>query len=151
MYITFLILSVIMVISDLATKYLVTSSMALNETLPLIDNIFHLTYVRNSGAAFSMLSGQRIILILLPLLIISVIIIYIIFKRPTNKSLMLSFTMIVSGGIGNLIDRIKYGYVIDFFDFRLINFPVFNVADIFVTLGATIFIILLLFSKEEII
>ena len=151
MYITFLILSVIMVISDLATKYLVTSSMALNETLPLIDNIFHLTYVRNSGAAFSMLSGQRIILILLPLLIISVIIIYIIFKRPTNKSLMLSFTMIVSGGIGNLIDRIKYGYVIDFFDFRLINFPVFNVADIFVTLGAAIFIILLLFSKEEII
>ena len=57
--------------------------------------------------------------------------------------------MIISGGIGNLIDRIRFGYVIDFLDFRLINFPVFNVADIWVTLGAALFVCLLLFSKED--
>ena len=59
--------------------------------------------------------------------------------------------MIASGGIGNLIDRIRFGYVVDFLDFRLINFPIFNVADIFVTVGAALFIALLLFSKEDVL
>lgn len=140
-----------MVISDIVTKCVVTATMDLNQTIPLINNVFHITYVRNTGAAFSMLSGQRFFLILLPFLIIAAIITYVAIKKPKNKLLILSFAMIVSGGIGNLVDRIKFGYVIDFFDFRLINFPVFNVADIFVTVGAAIFIILLLFSKEEII
>ena len=150
MYIVFLIASVFMVLLDFITKYIVIAYMDLNQTIPLINNIFHLTYVRNTGAAFSMLSGQRIFLILLPLLIIAAILVFVIVKKPKNKLLLLSLSMIASGGIGNLIDRIRFGYVIDFFDFRLINFPVFNVADIFVTVGAAIFIILLLFSKEDI-
>ena len=150
MYIVFLIASVFMVLLDFITKYIVIASMDLNQTIPLINNIFHLTYVRNTGAAFSMLSGQRLFLILLPLLIIAAILIFVAVKKPKNKLLLLSLSMIAAGGIGNLIDRIRFGYVIDFFDFRLINFPVFNVADIFVTVGATLFIILL-FSKEEII
>ena len=149
MYIIFLMASVFMVLLDFITKYIVTTTMSLNQTIPLLNNIFHLTYVRNTGAAFSMLSGQRLFLILLPFLIIAAIVVYVIIKKPKNKLLLLSLLMIASGGIGNLIDRIRFGYVIDFFDFRLINFPVFNVADIFVTVGAAIFIILLLFSKEE--
>lgn len=147
----FIILSILMVVLDFVTKQLVMANMPLYQTIPLIEDIFHITYVRNSGAAFSMLSGQRIFLILLPILIIGAIVFYIIKKKPTNKLLILSLSMIGSGGIGNLIDRIRFGEVIDFFDFRLINFPVFNVADIFVTVGAILFICLLLFSKEEII
>lgn len=149
MYIAFLMASLFMVLLDFVTKYIVTVSMDLHQTIPLLNNIFHLTYVRNTGAAFSMLSGQRLFLILLPFLIIAAIIVYVIIKKPRNKLLLLSLSMIGAGGIGNLIDRIRFGYVIDFFDFRLINFPVFNVADIFVTVGAAIFIILLIFSKEE--
>lgn len=151
MYIAFLMVSLFMVLLDFVTKYIVTVSMDLHQTIPLLNNIFHLTYVRNTGAAFSMLSGQRLFLILLPILIIVAIVVYIIKYKPKNKFLLLALSMIASGGIGNLIDRIRFGYVIDFFDFRLINFPVFNVADIFVTVGAAIFIILLIFSKEDIL
>ena len=146
----YLVLSVLMVATDLITKHLITTNLLLGQSIPLIDNVFHLTYVRNTGAAFSILAGQRWFLVLLPAIVVAVILGYIIVKKPKNNLLMLSLSMIVSGGIGNLIDRIRFGYVVDFFDFCLINFPVFNVADIWVTLGATLFIILALFSKEKI-
>lgn len=145
----YLIVCALFIAADILTKYAVTSNMSVGSTIPLIDGVFHLTYVRNTGAAFSMLSGQRVFLILLPVVIIVALLIYVIVKKPRSKLLLLSFSMIISGGIGNLIDRIRLGYVIDFFDFRLINFPVFNVADIWVTVGGALFIILLLFSKEE--
>ena len=151
MYTIYLILCAVFVAADILTKYIVTCNMSVGDTIPLISGVFHLTYVRNTGAAFSILSGQRIFLIILPALVVLALIIYIIAKKPTNKLLLLSFSMIISGGIGNLIDRISLGYVIDFLDFRLINFPVFNVADIWVTCGAALFVILLLFSKEEVL
>lgn len=143
------LLTVFFILADILSKYIVTAKMSVGQSVPLWENIFHLTYVRNTGAAFSMLEGQRIFLIALPFLVIVALIIYIIVKKPKNRWLMLSFSMIISGGVGNLIDRIRLGYVIDFLDFRLINFPVFNVADIWVTLGAALFVCLLLFSKED--
>ena len=151
MYLLFLIISAALVGCDILTKYLVASNMSLGETLPLIEGVFHLTRVQNTGAAFSILSGQRLFLVLLPLVIVFALVFYIIVKKPKSKLLVLSFSMIIAGGIGNLIDRISLGYVIDFLDFRIINFPVFNFADICVTLGAGLFIGLLLFSKEEVI
>lgn len=145
----YLLLTAFFIISDIATKYIVTANMTVGATIPLWKNVFHLTYVRNTGAAFSILSGQRIFLILLPAVVVAIIILYIILKKPQNKLLMLSFSLIISGGIGNLIDRIRLGYVVDFLDLCLINFPVFNIADIWVTLGAALFVGLLLFSKED--
>ncbi|MFA7636222.1 MAG: signal peptidase II [Monoglobales bacterium] len=147
----FIFLTLVFIASDILTKFIVSSNMSLGVSIPLWKDVFHLTYVRNTGAAFSLLSGQRFFLILLPMIVIAAIIIYIIRKKPQNRVLMLSFSMIVSGGLGNLLDRIRLGYVVDFFDFCLINFPVFNVADIWVTLGATIFICLVHFSKEDVI
>ena len=147
----YLILTVFFILADILSKYIVTAKMSVGQSIPLWENVFHLTYVRNTGAAFSLLSGQRIFLIALPILVVLVIIVYILVKKPQNKILLLSFALIISGGIGNLIDRIRFGYVIDFLDFRLINFPVFNVADIWVTLGAALFICLLLFSKEDVL
>ncbi len=144
----YIILTIILIAADFYTKYLVDSGMALSQTIPLIENVFHLTYVRNTGAAFSMLAGSRVFLIAAPIIIIAAIIVYIVRKKPQNKFLLLSFSLIIAGGTGNLVDRIRFGYVIDFFDFRLINFAVFNVADIFVCVGAALFIFLLIFSKD---
>lgn len=145
----YLIPTAFFVLADILSKYIVTAKMSVGQSIPLWEKVFHLTYVRNTGAAFSMLEGQRIFLIAVPIIVILAVIIYTIVKKPKSKLLMLSFAMIISGGIGNLIDRIRFGYVIDFLDFRLINFPVFNVADIWVTLGAALFVCLLLFSKED--
>ncbi len=147
----YILLTLFLIIADILSKYIVTANMSVGFSIPLWERVFHLTYVQNTGAAFSMFSGQRLFLILLPIIVIAAIGIYIFVKNPQNKVLMLAFSLIISGGIGNLIDRIRLGYVVDFFDFRLINFPVFNVADIWVTSGAALFICLLLFSKEDVI
>ena len=144
----YIILTLVLIAADLFTKHLVDSGMSLSQTIPLIENVFHITYVRNTGAAFSMLSGSRAFLIAAPVIVIAAIIVYIMKKKPQNRWLLLSLSLIVAGGTGNLVDRIRFGYVIDFFDFRLINFAVFNVADIFVCVGAAIFIGLLIFSGD---
>lgn len=148
-YLFYALISLLMIAADIVTKVLTVENMPLGSSIPLWDGVFHLTHIRNTGAAFSILSGQRFFLIALPLIVVLAVIAYVIIKKPKNKILLLSLSMIVSGGIGNLIDRIRFGYVVDFLDFRLINFPVFNVADIWVTLGAAVFIALLLFSKED--
>ncbi len=145
----YLILSIFLVLFDIIAKQITVANMTVGQSIPIIENVFHLTYVKNTGAAFSILSGERFFLILMPILIIAAILIYIFVRKPTSKLLMVSFSMIISGGIGNLIDRIKLGYVIDFLDFCFINFPVFNLADIWITVGAILFIALLLFSKED--
>lgn len=148
-YLFYALITLLMIAADLVTKVVTMENMPLGSTIPLWEGVFHLTHIRNTGAAFSILSGQRFFLILLPLIVVVAVIAYIIIKRPKNTFLLWALSMIVSGGIGNLIDRIRFGYVVDFLDFRLINFPVFNVADIWVTLGAAIFIAFILFSKED--
>ena len=150
-YILYLLFSLLMIAADYVTKALTLANMPIGSTIPLWDGVFHLTHIRNYGAAFSIMAGQRFFLILLPMIVIIAVVLFVIAKRPKNKLLLLSLSMIASGGIGNLIDRIRFGYVVDFLDFRLINFPIFNVADIFVTVGAALFIALLLFSKEDVL
>lgn len=132
------------IIADQAVKKAVTQGMALNETIPLIDGVFHLTYIRNTGAAFSLMEGFRGLLILLPAVLIAAAMVYMFVKRKTaHLSLHLSLAFIAGGGIGNLIDRTRQGYVVDYLDFRV--FPVFNVADIFVCLGCGLLIVYILF------
>ncbi len=148
MYVLYFILGIIMIATDLGVKYLVDTQMKVGETLPVIENVFHITYVRNTGAAFSMLAGKQIFLIILTAILIAAVLFYIIYKKPTQPVLMLSLTMIIAGGVGNLVDRITKGYVIDFFDFRLINFAVFNIADIFVVCGAVALAVYLIWFDE---
>ena len=139
----FLIISVLFLAADLITKYFVATNMTVGATILLFKNIFHLTYVQNTGAAFSILAGQRLLLILLPALVIIFIAIYVLIKKPKNRLLMLSLSMIVSGGLGNLIDRIIFGYVIDFFDFVIFgyDYPIFNIADSFILIGVVLLVI----------
>lgn len=136
------------IVFDRVVKELVVSNMVPWETIPVIEDIFHFTYVQNRGAAFSMWQGQWIILIGFPLAAIAVGLILIYLKRNKWDKLMLtSVAMICGGGLGNLIDRIMLGYVVDLFDFRV--FPVFNIADIFICVGCGLMILDVLFFERK--
>lgn len=117
------------------------------ESIPIVEDIFHLTYVQNEGAAFSMWQGQWLILVGFPIAVIAAGFVLMFIKRKTWRPLLLtSVAFICGGGLGNLIDRITIGYVVDLFDFRV--FPVFNIADIFICVGCGLMLLeVLLFEK----
>ncbi len=143
----FIILALIGI--DQISKYFVKTGMDYNQSIPLIDGIFHLTYIRNFGAAFSILQGKQIFLIVITFVTLAVILIFIIQRRKKNHwMLSLALSFIEGGGFGNLIDRIRLGYVVDFFDFRV--FPVFNVADICVCCGCGLLVYYLFFVQPKI-
>lgn len=141
----------LLVAIDQLTKFIVCSSLSLYETKPLIKDVFHLTYIHNSGAAWGMFKGQRVIFIILTIifLILGGCIYAKLYRKKRFIPVRICIIFLVSGAIGNMIDRIKLCYVIDFFDFRLINFPVFNVADIYITVSMILLLFLLLFVYKE--
>ena len=129
---------------DQLTKWLAVKFLSPIDTVPLIKDVLHLTYVENRGAAFGMLANHRWVFIVISTVTI-IAMLYVLFSgRLQNKLYTVSVSMIISGGIGNMIDRILLGYVVDFIDFRLINFAVFNGADSFVCVGAGILILALI-------
>ena len=142
---------VLLVLIDQLTKLLVINTIKGAETLPLIEDVFHLTYWENRGAAFGILQNQRVLFIVLTILIVSAVIIFMIAKKPKSLMLNISLTLLMGGAIGNFIDRALKGYVVDFLDFRLINFPIFNAADCFVVVGAVLLAIYLIFMEDKII
>ncbi len=106
---------------------------------------------RSRGAAFGMLQDQKVLFVLIAMIILTVIV-YVLVKTPYQKmytKLHITLVFIAGGAIGNLIDRLRYDYVVDFLYFSLINFPIFNVADIYVTLSSIYLVILLLFVYKE--
>jgi len=146
----FYLICVGVIIFDRVTKYLVTSSMNLGETIPLIQDVFHFTHVRNTGAAFGILAGQRLFFILITLAVVVMLLLYAS-QVKDNRLLQIAFGLQLGGAVGNLIDRLMHGTVIDFFDFRVINFPVFNIADSAIVIGVSLFAIdvLLEWKKER--
>jgi signal peptidase II len=126
---------------DQLTKWLTVINLDYLETFPLIENVFHFTYVRNTGAAFSMFSApdQRWIFMSISTVSIILLFVYLWYNRKGSKLLCIAMSFIIGGGIGNMIDRCILKYVIDMLDFRLINFAVFNVADSFVCVGVGLF------------
>ncbi|MDZ8024787.1 MAG: signal peptidase II [Nostoc sp. SerVER01] len=120
---------------DQITKYWVVQTFSLEQTVPLLPGIFHLTYVTNTGAAFSLLSGKVEWLRWLSLGVSLVLIALALFGPTLNLWDQLGYGLILGGAMGNGIDRFVLGYVVDFLDFRLINFAVFNVADSFISIG----------------
>ena len=143
------IIIIVALIIDQVTKYIVSSTMVLGQSIPVIENVFHITYFQNTGAAFGILQGQTTLLTVLPIVLIIGILIFLAVKtKGSHFTLPLALALICSGGIGNLIDRIRFGAVIDFFDFRV--FPIFNVADSFVVIGCGLLIIhMIFFDKTE--
>lgn len=136
------------IVLDQIIKVLIRSTMYIGESLPVIKEVFHITYVQNRGGAFSILSGQGLILTVVPLAAIIFAIWYMEKHIDEHWSLFLSLSLIIGGGIGNLIDRILLGFVTDMIDFRF--FPVFNIADIAVCVGAGFLILYtLIFSEDD--
>lgn len=147
----YIFIIVILITVDQWSKYLTELYLKPIETLPLIKNVFHLTYARNTGAAFSILQGKQIFLMILTSIVIVMLIFYLVKNyRKGNILLNLSLTFIIGGAIGNLIDRVRLNYVVDLFDFRLINFPVFNSADIFVVLGTILLSYVIILNEIKI-
>lgn len=137
-----------LLVVDQVTKYLVVSSLGLGQSYPLIDGVFRLTYVQNDGAAFSILQGQRwfFVVITLIALVMMVFVRYKYYKQ--DKWMTLALAVLAAGALGNLIDRFLYGYVVDFFDFYLINFAVFNVADCCIVVSL-VFITIMVIKKPS--
>lgn len=143
----FIIIALVVVLDQL-TKYQIQSNMELNTSIPLIDGIFHITYIHNRGAAFSIFEGKIEFLLVIQLIVIGAIFIYLIKRRRQGQKVLLtSLSLIVAGGIGNLIDRAVNGYVVDFLDFRV--WPIFNVADISVCIGCGLLIIFVLLIEPR--
>lgn len=132
---------------DQFTKYLAVSDLKDQEPLILIDGIFELHYLENRGAAFGMMQDMRIFLTAGAFFVCAVIV-YIYLRMPDSRRylpLRICAVLLCAGAVGNMIDRIRLGYVIDFLYFRLIDFPIFNVADCYVVAACAIFAALVLF------
>jgi len=122
-------------IIDQVTKWLVVQNFELQESWPLWDGVFHLTFVTNPGAAFSLFSEGGEWLRWLSLLVSLGLVALALFGPRMHVLEQLGYGFILSGALGNGIDRFLAGEVVDFFDFRLINFPIFNFADVFINIG----------------
>jgi len=145
-----IIISIILFIIDQISKILVIKYIDINNSIELIKNFFYLTYTHNEGAAFSILTGQRIFLILIAITILVILFNYIRKNKIKNKVETVAFSLIIGGSLGNLIDRIIRGYVVDFLDFKILgyNYPIFNIADTFIVVGVFLLLILT-FRKEQ--
>ena len=148
-----LLIAAVLVGIDRLTKWLVTSNMELKDSVHIIEvggrEILNLTYYTNDGAAFRKFEGQTTLLIVVTSAVLVVMIGMLLFKRVKRTPYIIAFSLVIGGGAGNLIDRIfNNGLVIDFIDFRIINFAVFNFADICAVCGAAL--IMLLLVRDEI-
>ena len=128
------------VVLDRLTKIFFSDLLSLGESLPVIRDILHMTLVHNTGIAFGLFKNQGVVFIIIPVIAVILLIYNIYYYRQSGEELsrlyIVAFSLILGGAIGNLLDRMLYGYVIDFIDFRI--WPVFNIADSAITVGAII-------------
>lgn len=143
--------TLVLLFLDQWTKQLALLHLKGKQAFSIIDNVFCLQYLENRGAAFGIMQGKKIYFVILTLIFFAVIF-WLYHKLPANKHyypIYVIMSLFLAGAAGNFIDRITYEYVIDFFYFELINFPIFNVADIYVTCGTALFFIFFLFYYKE--
>ena len=143
----FYLIAIIWLVLDQASKYYVMNHFALGESLPVIQNVFHLTYIINRGAAFGMLTNQRWFFLAVAFVLI---IVYGFYRKRVNNgplSLRVGTALLIAGAIGNGIDRYVLHGVVDFFDFRI--WPIFNIADIGICVGVVCVMYYLLTSEHE--
>lgn len=148
------ILTAIIIILDQVTKFAAIKHLKHQKPIVIIEDFFQLNYVENRGAAFGILQGRRLLFLVITIIVVLVISFYLIkYYNQMTPLTRISFAMLIGGAVGNLIDRIRWGYVVDFISVKLINkydFPVFNIADICVVLSTLFIIYLVLFDKIEI-
>lgn len=147
----YILIAVIFLAADFITKISAVRCLTEVSTMPIFENILHLTYVENRGIAFGMFSGGRVVFIGVSIAVMAVLTIMLFKTKKEDRSvwLKLGTAMVLSGAAGNLFERITKGYVVDFIDFRMIDFPVFNVADIAVCVGVALLVIHFLFAEDD--
>lgn len=141
----------LMIALDQFTKYLAVIKLKEQKPFEIIPGVLELNYLENRGAAFGMLKNQKFFFVFIAIVIIGLIV-YFLVKMPDKKKydiLHLLLVMIAAGAIGNMIDRIRLDYVVDFIYLVIIHFPIFNVADIYVTVSTALLVVLLLFVYKE--
>lgn len=143
------IISLICIILDQIVKLIIVDSISLNTSINIMDGFFYLTYVKNFGAAWSILTGSRILLIIVAIISLFLIYFILIKNKKLNNFDILCFGLLYGGIIGNLIDRVVRGYVVDYLEFIIVNydFPIFNIADSLIVISISLIIIGML--KEE--
>ena len=145
----YVLFTVLVVAADQFTKYLTLANIALYEHVPFIPNFLGFTYVQNTGAAFSSFEGQQwLFLVIFAALTVGILWEYFKSPMPFTKFDRWCIAAIYAGGLGNMIDRVRYGYVVDMIETLFMDFPVFNVADCFITCGCFALIISLFFNRE---
>ncbi len=149
-YIFMAIMAVLILVLDQVTKFLTVANIDLFQSIEVIPGIVGLTYVQNDGAAFSMLEGQHWLFAI----VFAVFAAFIIWEFPKKRLPFSTFerfciVAVFAGGLGNMIDRLRLGYVIDMIETRFMEFPIFNVADIFVTCGCIALMVHIIFFNKE--
>jgi len=134
---------------DQLSKYFALKYLTSVGSIPVIENIFHLTYVENRGAAFGMLQNNQIIFVIVASIATIVGLYYLYTNKDLNFMAKASIILILSGAIGNLIDRVRLGFVVDYFDFRIFWQYVFNVADVFVVVGTILLCTYIIFFEGK--
>jgi len=147
----FLLFILLLIVLDQYTKHLAVVYLKDSKPFVILEGVLELTYVENTGAAFGIFKGMtKAFLVFAPC--VSVILFFLALRYSANsrlKPLVFCFLFIIAGGFGNFIDRLKLSYVIDFIYFKLIDFPVFNVADIYVTCSCFVMLFLIIFYYKE--
>jgi len=150
-YICDVIFMFLLIFLDQLTKYLAKAALDGKQAFSIIDGWLEFNYLQNTGAAFGMLKNQKILFLLIAILFLAVVS-YVLIKAPAEKKynkLHILLILISAGAVGNMIDRIRLEYVVDFIYVKIINFPIFNVADIYVTCSTIILILVILFGYKE--
>ena len=143
--------TVVAILLDQWTKFLSVTHLKNKAAIEVVKGVFELQYLENKGAAFGIMQNQQVFFLISGILILLVAT-YVYIKLPQTKRfhlLRICIVLIISGAIGNMIDRLRFQYVIDFFYFKLIDFPIFNVADIYVVMSCILLVILILFKYED--
>lgn len=142
------VLVLVLVVIDQLVKHWVVASVALNTAHPLLPHVLALTNLRNNGAAWSILEGQQWFFSLVTVVALAVIL-YLSYRWRHNPRLLWPLSLILAGAVGNFIDRIQHGYVVDMFETLFVSFPVFNVADCCLTIGVVWLVIIIIREEEE--
>lgn len=145
------LLAVVLLALDQYTKYLAIIKLKDNPAFVLIDGVLELQYLENRGSAFGILQNQKFFILFVGLVFMTMVL-FFLFKLPQKKkfcAIHILLSLIIAGGIGNMVDRIRFDYVVDFISFTLIDYPIFNVADCYIVCATIVLFILFLFVYKE--
>lgn len=135
------IIAIFILIIDQLWKSAIVKWMEIGQTIPIWEGVFHITSLRNKGAAFGILQNQRLFFIIVTLIAVFGIIYYLQTEGKKNRRISFALSLLLGGALGNFYDRLVRGEVVDSLDFRLIDFPIFNLADVFIFTGVTLMLL----------